>query len=165
MEAIKSRKANIIVLLLTLGFLFLYGCAFAQIERTSHYSSEFKRNITTRFSSYVIELESPLSSKESIVINAKSDSLNNGKITFMLYAYFPKNINPKDAAIVLGYSDGTTDVLPQIVYDKDDNYTEYQLTSGLNNISSKKVEYIVIRGVLKSINKDKTYFKDFISYL
>ena len=95
----------------------------------------------------------------------------NNKITFsechvfFIYIYFPKNINPEGLNVVLGYADGTTDIFQQVRFDEEDNYTEYKAIDNINNISSKKVQYITLRGVKKFNVSDKTYFIDFFKYL
>ena len=43
-------------------------------------------------------------------------------------------------------------------------YTTYNIDN-INNISSKKVQYITLRGVKKFNVDDKTYFIDFFKYL
>jgi len=165
MEAIKSRKTNIIVLLLSVGFLFLASCAFGQVERMASFDSLKNKEVVTRYFSRPLELKSPLFSKDFISINAKSDSIDDKTITFDVYAYFPKNINPNGNNIVIGYTDGTTDTMQQTMYLLDDNYAEYHPINGINNLASKKISYILIRGIIKCETKDKTYFKDFLSYL
>ena len=45
MESIKSLRTNIIVLLFCVGFLFLAGCAFAQVDRIN------ENGVTKRFTS------------------------------------------------------------------------------------------------------------------
>lgn len=165
MEAVKCRKTNIIVLLLSFGFLFLASCAFSQVERMVSFDSVKNKEVITRYFSRALELKSPLFSKEFISINAKSDSVDATAITFDIYVYFPKNINPKGANIVIGYSDGTTDTMQQTMYLLDENYAEYHPIDGINSLASKKVSYVLIRGIVKCDTKDKTYFSEFLSYL
>ncbi len=165
MEVIKCKYIDGIVFLLCLLFFALTYSSFGQIERVTYNDSKLNRNVVTRYSSKSINIESSLSSKENISINVKSDSLDNENITFLLYAYFPLNINPEGASIVLFYNDGTNEILQQVYIDKSDNYTEYAPVLGINNIATKKVNKIVIRGIAEYSNKDKEYFIDFLSYL
>jgi hypothetical protein len=137
----------------------------SQIIRDSHYNKTLKRNVVVRYNDYALVFDSPLLSDEKIYVNAKSDSLDGGLITFFIYIYFPKNINPKGLNIVLEYADGTNDIFQQVRFDKEDNYTEYEAIGNINNISSKKVKSITLRGVKKFNISDKTYFLDFFKYL
>lgn len=137
----------------------------SQIKRTTYYNETLKRNVVVRYNDYALVFDSPLLSDEKIYVNAKSDSLDGGLITFFIYIYFPKNINPKGLNIVLEYADGTNDIFQQVRFDKEDNYTEYEAIGNINNISSKKVKSITLRGVKKFNISDKTYFVDFFKYL
>lgn len=165
MEIIKCKKINLIVLLFAVLFLSLASCAFGQVERDVYYHSTFKKNVTTRYNSYALEFESPLNKSDLILLNVKSDSLSTNEITFDIFVYFPSNINPKGSNIVIGYEDGTTDIFHQQRCDTEDNYTEYSAIGGINNISKKKVAYVVFRGIAKCVNKDKTYFTNFFKYI
>ena len=137
----------------------------SQIKRMFHYSDEFKRDISMRYNEYALVFDSPLLSNEKIFVNAKSDSLDNGAISFSIYIYFPKNINPNGLNVVIGYEDGTAEIFQQSEFDSEDNYAEYSAIDNINNISSKKVQYITLRGVKKFNVSDKTYFIDFFKYL
>jgi hypothetical protein len=165
MEIVKSKKINLVVVLFSILFLLFGGCAFAQVEREASYHPIFKKNVTTRYNAYALEFESPLNKKDRILLNIKSDSLSTTEITFDIFVYFPSNINPKGSNIVIGYEDGTTDVFHQQRFDSEDNYTEYSSIGGINNISKKKVAYVVFRGIAKCVNKDKTYFTNFFKYI
>lgn len=165
MEIVKCKKINIIVFLICVFILTLGGCAFGQTQRMVTKDSKSAKEIVTKYPSEGLFFESPLSSKEFIQLSAKSDSIGAGVITFNLYAYFPENINPKDAAIVIGYADGTNDVFQQSLFIKEENYAEYTPNMDIRNISTKKVSYVVFRGIAKCINKDKTYFTEFFKYL
>ena len=164
MEIVRDRKIKIAVLVFSLVFL-MGTCAFAQLDRQSYYSKTYKRNIVTRYNSYALEFQSPLDKSESILLSVKSDSLTNEEITFSIFVYFPLNINPKNASVVIGYEDGTTDVFHQTRFDANDNYTEYTSVGSINNICKKKVAYVVFRGIAKCVNKDKTYFSEFFKYI
>ena len=137
----------------------------SQIKRTTYYNEILKRDVVARYNEDALVFDSPLLSDEKIFVNAKSDSLDNGFINFFIYIYFPKNINPEGLNVVLGYADGTTDIFQQVRFDEEDNYTEYKAIDNINNISSKKVQYITLRGVKKFNISDKTYFLDFFKHL
>lgn len=155
----KAITSTILLTTLTVSSLF------SQITRSSYYNETLKRDVVVRYSEDALVFDSPLLSEEKIYVNAKSDSLDNGFINFFIYIYFPKNINPEGFNIVLGYTDGTTDIFQQVRFDKEDNYTEYRAIDNINNISSKKVQYITLRGVKKFNISDKTYFLDFFKHL
>ena len=137
----------------------------SQIKRIFHYSDEFKRDISMRYNEYALVFDSPLLSNEKIFVNAKSDSLDNGAISFSIYIYFPKNINPQGFDIVIGYKDGTSDIFQQYEFDAEDNYAEYYVARSIKDIASKKVKSITIRGVKKFNIDDETYFIDFFKHL
>lgn len=137
----------------------------SQIIRDSNYDETLKRNVVVRYIDDALVFDSPLLSDEKIYVNAKSDSLDNGAISFSIYIYFPKNINPNGLNVVIGYEDGTTEIFQQSEFDSEDNYAEYSAIDNINNISSKKVQYITLRGVKKFNVDDKTYFIDFFKYL
>jgi hypothetical protein len=130
-----------------------------------HYSDEFKRDISTRYTQHVLVFDSPLLSEEEIYVGAKSDNLDNRAISFSIYAYFPKNINPEGFNIVIGYKDGTSDIFQQHEFDAEDNYAEYYVVRSIKDIASKKVKSITIRGVKKFNIDNETYFIDFFKYL
>lgn len=165
MEIVKEKRIGVIIFLACIAALLLANSAFGQIERMSTFDYIKNKIVVTRYSSTILELKSPLFSKESITINAKSDSIDTKSITFDIFAYFPKNINPEGASIVIGYTDGTTDLMQQTYFDKDENYAEYHPVDGINNLSNKKISYVHIRGIVKCETKDKTYFSNFLSYL
>lgn len=158
MEAIKSRRTNIIVLLLSVGFLFLASCAFGQVSRIKQDS------VVKRFITESIEIKNPLIG-DNILLSAYSDSIDSKTLTFIIYVYFPENINALDKNIVINYVDGTSDVLQQFIYDKNDGYAEYEFIQNITNISTKKVDSILIRGVSKSKVSNKSYFIDFFASL
>jgi hypothetical protein len=137
----------------------------SQIKRTSVYNEKLKRDVFIRYNEYALVFDSPLLSNEKIFVNVKSDSLDNGYINFFIYIYFPKNINPNGLNIVIGYEDGTTEIFQQTQFDGEDNYAEYSAIDNINNISSKKVQYITLRGIKKFNINDKTYFIDFFKAL
>lgn len=154
------KAITLTVLLATLSLNLL-----SQVKREVFYNEKLKRDVVTRYSEYALTFNSPLLSEDKIYLSVKSDSLNNGFINFFIYVYFPKTINPKGLNIVVGYSDGTTDVFQQVRFDEEDNYTEYSAIDNINNISSKNVKYITLRGVKKFDIDDKTYFIDFFKNL
>jgi hypothetical protein len=137
----------------------------SQIKRIFYYSDEFKRNISMRYNEYGLFFDSPLLSEEKIHVGVKSDSLDNRAISFSIYIYFPKNINPKGFDIVIGYKDGTSDIFQQYEFNAEDNYAEYYVARSIKDISSKKVKSITIRGVKKFNVDDETYFIDFFKHL
>ncbi len=165
MEIIRCKKTNLIVLFFSFLFLFIGGCTFGQVERDVYYNNVTKKKVTTRYNSYALEFESPLNKSDLILLNVKSDSISEKEITFNLFVYFPSNINPKGSNIVIGYEDGTTDIFYQNRFESEDNYTEYVAVDNINNISKKKVAYVVFRGIAKCVNKDKTYFSTFFKYI
>lgn len=155
----KAITLSILLVTLTVSSLS------SQIKRTSVYNEKLKRDVFIRYNEYALTFDSPLLSSEKIFVNVKSDSLDNGFINFFIYIYFPKTINHKGLNIVIGYEDGTTDVFQQSEFDSEDNYAEYKAIDNINNISSKKVQYITLRGVKKFNVDDKTYFIDFFKHL
>jgi len=159
MEAIKSRKTNIIVLLLSVGFLFLASCAFGQVSRIKFNGEETVKRYTD-----AMVIKNPLLG-DDITLSAYSDSIDTKTITFAIYVYFPENINGLNKQMVISYTDGTTDILQQEIYDRNDGYAEYKMIDNINNISSKKVESILIRNVAKYKVSDKSYFINFFASL
>ncbi len=97
-------------------------------------------------------------------ISAYSDSVDEKTITFVVYVYFPENINGLNKQMVVTYIDGTTDRLHQDFYDKN-GYAEYKVIDNINNMVSKKVESILIRTVVKYKMIDKSYFINFFAAL
>ena len=159
MEDIKPKKVNIVVFLLSLGFLLLASCSFAQVNRIT-----FDGESTVKRYSDAILIRNPLIG-DDIKLSAYSDSIDLKTITFKIYVYFPENINALDKNIVLTYTDGTIDILQQEFYDKIDKYAEYKIIDNINNISSKKVESILIRTITKYKVVDKSYFINFFAAL
>jgi hypothetical protein len=157
MEIVKTRRINFAVLFFSL--LFLMGaCAFAQVSRMREDS------IVKRFAVNSIEIKNPLIGND-ILLSVYSDSIDSESLTLIVYVYFPENINALNKNIVITYTDGTSDILQQFVYDKNDGYAEYEFVQNINNISTKKVDSILIRGVSKSKVINKSYFLDFFSSL
>ena len=159
MEAIKCRKTNIIVILLSVGFLFLASCAFGQVSRITLNGEKTVKRYTD-----AISIKNPLIG-DDITLSAYSDSVDAESITFAIYVYFPENINALNKNIVITYTDGTADILQQSIYDKNDGYAEYECMQNINNISTKKVDSILIRGVSKYKVVNKSYFIDFFASL
>ena len=159
MEAIKSRKTNIIVLLLSFGFLFLASCAFGQVSRITLDGEKTVKRYTD-----AISIKNPLIG-DDITLSAYSDSVDAETITFAIYVYFPENINGLNKQMVISYLDGSMDILQQEIYDKNDGYAEYKMIDNINNISSKKIESILIRNVAKYKVSDKSYFINFFAAL
>lgn len=159
MEAIKSRKTNIIVLLLSVAFLFLASCAFGQITRDNLNGKTVTRTITR-----ALQFKNPLMG-DDILMSAYSDSIDVKALTFFIFVYFPKNINAEGQNLVVTYTDGTTEVLQQCIYDRNDGYAEYKCIDNINNIAFKKIDSILIRGVNKYKMVNKSYFIDFFAAL
>lgn len=70
---------------LILGLLLLYKPFFCQISRAVFYNDKLKRDVVTRYRDYALVFDSPLLSEEKIYLNIKSDSLDNGFMTFYIY--------------------------------------------------------------------------------
>lgn len=159
MEAIKSRRTNIIVLLFCVGFLFLAGCAFAQVDRIN------ENGVTKRFTSNSLCFKSPLISKDTIFLNLMSDSIDSKTITFNVYVYYPEKIKVGDDAIIIGFTDGTQSVLQKYAFDKSTNCASYEVVGEINGLIKNKVSFVLFRGIAKYDKFDKNYFSDFFKYL
>lgn len=159
MEAIKCRKTNIIVILLSVGFLFLASCAFGQVDRID------ENGVVTRYSSNSLCFKSPLITKDTIFLNLMSDSIDSKTITFSVYVYYPEKIKVGDDAIIIGYADGTQAVLQKYGFDKKTNCASYELIGDINILIKNKVSFVLFRGIAKYDKFDKNYFSDFFKYL
>lgn len=159
MEAIKSRKTNIIVLLLSVGFLFLASCAFGQVDRME------ENGVVTRYSSNSLCFKSPLITKDTIFFNLMSDSIDAKTITFNAYVYYPEKIKVGDDAIVVGFADGTQTVLQKYGFDKKTNCASYEVIGDINSLVKNKVSFVLFRGIAKYDKFDKNYFSDFFKSL
>lgn len=148
------------------AFIFLafvvYKCEAQVVREVFLQDGE---NVVKRYVDYALELKTPLTSGEDILLSAMSDSIDTKTITFALFAYFPKGINPKGADIVITYKDGTTDVFKQTRFEKETNYVEYQAVIGINNIFIKPMKSMLIRGIAKYDNVEKNYFTEFFANL
>jgi len=159
MEAIKSRRTNILVLLLSVGFLFLASCAFGQVERIN------ENGVTKRFTSNSLCFKSPLISKDTIFLNLMSDSVDSKTITFNVYVYYPEKIKVGNDAIIVGFADGTQTVLQKYAFDKESNCASYEVIGEINGLIKNKVSFVLFRGIAKYDKFDKNYFSDFFKYL
>ncbi len=166
MEIVKSKRLSVIVLLISLIFLGMVSCAFGQVERMITTDSKGKKTVT-RYSSYVWSIQSPLNPKEYVDLNIKSDSIDAKSITLDLFAYFPKNINPKGADMTIVYMDGTKDFFKQSVFVAKDNYVEYEPTIGINNLEIKPIKSISIGKIITTEDsvEGEVYFTYFMSFL
>ena len=159
MEAVKSRKTNIIVLLLSVGFLFLASCAFGQVDRIE------ENGVVTRYSSNSLCFRSPLITKDTIFFNLMSDSIDAKTITFSAYVYYPEKIKVGDDAIIVGFVDGTQTILQKYAFDKKTNCASYEVIGDINGLVKNKVSFVLFRGIAKYDKFDKNYFSDFFKYL
>jgi hypothetical protein len=153
-----------IVFLFCIVFLMLLAQLFygQSVNRVSF--DDNGKSIIKRYTKTAISLKNPLGG-EGILLSAYSDSLDVKTITFAIYINFPKNVNPDVSGLVVKYTDGTQDVFHQTVLDRSDNYAEYEAIDNINNISTKKVYSILLRGVALYNISNKTYFKDFFAGL
>jgi hypothetical protein len=161
MEIVKSKRANIVVLIF--GFIFFFSaCAFAQIERALDSTSG---NIK-RYASNPILLKSPLIG-DPIQLNAFSDSIDAKTITFAIFIYFPENINFKNKDLVVTFTDGTFEIFQQASVDEEVGYASYETPYEINSMVKKEVKSILIRGVANyELHKqNRTFFKDFFAAL
>lgn len=135
----------------------------SDIKRIFLHDTVLNADFTRRYSCYSLAFKSPLCCDgDTIWVNVMSDSLNVGKRTLSLYAYFPRNINPINSAMLLNYTDGTNEILYQPGFPDENNYVEYWIaTRQWNQISTKKVKSITFRGVGTFKVKDKSFFINF----
>jgi Cu/Ag efflux pump CusA len=165
MEAIKSRRTNIFVLLLSVGFLFLAGCAFAQsmeIERYSSYNSYYKKSIITKYPSYNLEF---VDGKDTTYFSVFSDSIYAGHYGVRLYAYFSKTTDLNNSIIKIGFEDGSEDYIAAFEIDHKLSYVEYAIPQ---NVFNKLFRFKVVSvqfNYMDKINKieDSLYFFAFLS--
>lgn len=147
------------------AFIFLafvvYKCEAQVISRMTYINNGKK--VVTKYKTDAMELKTPLQYGENIYVSAMSDSIDARTINFRIYVQYPKNINPKDADIVITYKDGTMDVFKQTRLDAD-NYAEYQPVMDINNIYIKPMKSMLIRGVSK-YDVEKNYFTEFFANL
>ena len=159
MEAIKSRRTNIFVLLLSVGFLFLAGCAFAQVDRI------IEDGVTRRFTSNSLCFQIPLITKDTIFLNLMSDSVDAKTITFNVYVYFPEKIKVGEESIVIGHTDGTQTILQRYAFNEETNCASYEIVGDINKLAKSKPSFVLFRGIAKYDKFDKNYFSDFFKYL
>lgn len=159
MEAVKCRKTNIIVLLLSFGFLFLASCAFGQVERM------VEDGVTKRYTSNSLCFKSPLMGGDTIFFNLMSDSLDEKTITFNAYVYYPSNIKVGEESIVIGYSNGRTSLFQKYSKATENNCVVYELIGDINDFAKNKVSFVLFRGIAKYDKVDKNYFSDFFKNL
>ena len=133
------------------------------VRRMFLHDTVLNADFTRRYNAFSLAFKSPLCCDgDTIWVNVMSDSLNVDKRTFSLYAYFPRNINPINSAMLLNYTDGTFEILHQPGFPDEDNYVEYWIsTRQWNYISTKKVKSVTFRGVGTFKVKDKSFFIDF----
>jgi hypothetical protein len=145
--------------------LMLASSLYSQdgVRRMFLHDTVLNADFTRRYNAFSLAFKSPLCCDgDTIWVNVMSDSLNVDKRTFSLYAYFPRNINPINSAMLLNYTDGTFEILHQPGFPDEDNYVEYWIsTRQWNYISTKKVKSVTFRGVGTFKVKDKSFFIDF----
>lgn len=155
-------KSLITLLLLSINL-------YSQTEVKRMFLRDNKKNIdfTRRYSSYALTFKSPLCCDEDTIhVNVMSDSVDVDYITFNLFVYFPRNINPINSTMVLEYTDGTTDILYQISFPDEDNYVEYFIVGRVfEPIFNKKVKTITFRGIQSFKVKDKKFFINFYNQI
>jgi hypothetical protein len=159
MEAIKSRRTNILVLLLSFGFLLLGSCAFGQVERIN------ENGVIRRFTSNSLCFQIPLITKDTIFLNLMSDSVDAKTITFNVYVYFPDKIKVGEESIVIGHTDGTQTILQRYAFNEETNCASYEIVGDINKLVKGKPSFVLFRGIAKYDKFDKNYFSDFFKYL
>lgn len=154
----KTIKLLIISLLLVSG---LYSQS--NIRRMYLHDNTKNINFTRRYNSVSLSFKSPLCcDNDTIFVGVFSDSVDVNLFTFNLYTYFPKNINPINSAMIVNYTDGTNELLYQIGFPDEDNYTEYFVVNRkYDAIFTKKVKSITFRGIQTFKVKDKDFFVEF----
>lgn len=147
MEIIKSKKLTFATLLFC--FLFFYtACSFAQVNldviRYDSYDATINKYVKTRVASYGIEFTLNKKSTEDFYVGVSCDSVNTTVESPLLYAYFPKNVNPKGVDMWIQFEDGTKELFRQIIC-KPDGYVEYEITSKtykkLKTLKYKHIEF------------------------
>lgn len=170
MEAIKSRKTNIIVLLFSVGFLFLASCAFGQQKMSLLRDTSLnygKNKVTTLFPSYTIFFESKYSPSDTMFVGIKADSINPRVVSPNLYTFVPKTYLINHKFLLIGFEDGTAEKFPVVYIDKSEGYVEYDFTvTAYASLKHKKVSYIGFDSFSKFNSKEcVTYFMDFLKLL
>lgn len=151
---------KLLIILLAVSSLL---SAQTEVKRMFLHDTAKNVDFTRRYSACALAFKSPLCCDEdTILINVFSDSISIDRITFNLFVYFPKNINPINSMMILEYTDKTTEILYQISFPDEDNYVEYYvLGNTLKSICSKKVKKIMFRGIQTFEVKDKKFFINF----
>ena len=146
MEIVKSKKISLLVLLFSILFLFIGGCAFAQdlsIVRYDSYNHDVNKYVKTRVASYGVELSFNQKNNDNFYVGISSDSVNSTLESPLIYVYFPKVINPKGVDMTIAFSDGTKEVFKFIRLD--DNCVSYQITKQsyrkLRNLKFNHIEF------------------------
>lgn len=148
------------------SFLVLMGmCHFANSQISRFSKLVDGKEVVCRYTESPLCFQSKLMSTDTIYLNAMSDSVDIKTITFNMYAFFPKTINPKQSAVIVTFTDGTTDKFIPTKYNKTDNYVEYAAKNNIDNLLLKKVDYVVIESIGQYKLKNKSYFKDFLQAL
>jgi len=169
MEAVKCRKTNIIVLLLSVGLLFLAGCAFGQgkmeLLRDNTLIDGKGKNIVTFFPSYTMFFE--CGKVDTLFVGIKADSINKRVVSPNLYTFLPKYKLINHKFLSVGFEDGTVENFPVVYVDNSEGYVEYNFSStAYSSLSNKKITYIGLDGLYKYNNKTYiTYFMDFLKLL
>lgn len=150
---------------LLITYLLIVGGLHSQSEVKRMFLHDKNKDIdfTRRYNSIALSFKSPLCcDDDTIYVNVLSDSIDVDLFTFNLFAYFPKNINPINSAMIINYQDGSDDLLYQIGFPDEDNYVEYYIISrNLTSIFTKKIKSITFRGIGTFKVKNKSFFTDF----
>lgn len=169
MEIVKSKKANIIIFLLSVLFL-LGGCAFGQekmeLVRDNSLSNGNKK-IITMFPSYTMFFMPKGNIKDTLFVGIKADSITPKVVSPNIYSFIPLNKLVNHKFMSIGFEDGTTEKINVVYVDKATGYVEYNFnTTSYISLIRKKISYISFDVMSKynSSNYD-TYFMDFLKLL
>lgn len=169
MEAVKCRKTNVIVLLLSFGLLFLGGCAFGQSKmellRDNSIIDGKGKEVVTFFPSYTMFFQ--CNKVDTVFIGIKADSINSRVVSPNIYTFLPKYKLINHKFLSIEFDDGTVENFPVVYVDKAEGYVEYNFSvTAYSSLSNKKVTYIGLDGTSKYNNKEYvTYFIDFLKLL
>jgi hypothetical protein len=169
MEIIKCKKINLIVLVLSVGFLFLASCTFGQAKmellRDNTLFDSKGKEIVTLFPSYTMFFQS--GKIDTIFVGIKADSINKRVVSPNLYTFLPKIKLVNHKFLSVGFEDGTIENFQVVYIDKSEGYVEYNFSqTAYASLSNKKVTYIGLDGISKFNNKEYvTYFMDFLKLL
>jgi hypothetical protein len=169
MEAIKSRRTNILVLLLSFGFLLLSSCAFGQsmeILRAPSYDYKLGIKTTVRYPNYGIPIESKINKNDLIALSIRADSIVGYIFNAQIFVETKDADKYKNHKLIITLENNVILSLKPLYSDKD--YIEYIITHlDADAISKNKIINIEFaNGVKYSINKDyNTFFIDFLKII